>query len=125
MKHTALLMALALASACARSPANEGRVSGYVEATEVRVAAEVGGRLLEVRVNEGDRVTAGDVQVHPLESVPTAGLTYDDRDRLSRAVYERMADGMRRLYGVESPPYVSIGAAAAREMASNPTPDVA
>ena len=61
MKHTVLLMALALASACTRSPENEGRVSGYVEATEVRVAAEVGGRLLEVKVAEGDRVTAGDV----------------------------------------------------------------
>ncbi len=61
MKNTVLLMVLALASACTRSPANEARVSGYVEATEVRVAAEVGGRLLEVKVAEGDRVTAGDV----------------------------------------------------------------
>jgi HlyD family secretion protein len=62
MKKTVLLIALVLASACHRSPsANEGRVSGYVEATEVRVAAEVGGRLLEVKVAEGDRVTAGDV----------------------------------------------------------------
>jgi HlyD family secretion protein len=60
MKKTALLMAV-LASACNRSPANAGRVSGYVEATEVRVAAEVGGRLLEVKVAEGDRVTAGDL----------------------------------------------------------------
>jgi HlyD family secretion protein len=62
MKKTVLLIALVLASACHRSSsANEGRVSGYVEATEVRVAAEVGGRLLEVKVAEGDRVTAGDV----------------------------------------------------------------
>lgn len=62
MKTTALLMALALASACNRSPsASERRVSGYVEATEVRVAAEVGGRLLDVKVAEGDRVTAGDI----------------------------------------------------------------
>lgn len=61
MKKT-VLIALALASACNRSPSShEGRVSGYVEATEVRVAAEVGGRLLEVKVAEGDRVAAGDV----------------------------------------------------------------
>jgi HlyD family secretion protein len=37
------------------------RATGYVEATEVRVAAEVGGRILEVAVDEGDRVTKGQV----------------------------------------------------------------
>jgi HlyD family secretion protein len=48
------------AAAC-RSKANEGpqRASGYVEATEVRVAPEVGGRVLEVTVREGDAVAAG------------------------------------------------------------------
>jgi HlyD family secretion protein len=52
----------ALAAACSRdaaAPAN--RATGYVEATEVRVAAEVGGRLVEVTAKEGDRVSAGDV----------------------------------------------------------------
>jgi HlyD family secretion protein len=37
------------------------RASGYVEATEVRVAAEVGGRLVAVPVSEGDRVAEGEV----------------------------------------------------------------
>jgi len=48
-------------SAACRSKANQGpqRASGYVEATEVRVAPEVGGRVLEVTVREGDAVTAG------------------------------------------------------------------
>ena len=48
------------AAAC-RSKANDGpqRASGYVEATEVRVAPEVGGRVLEIMVAEGDPVTAG------------------------------------------------------------------
>jgi HlyD family secretion protein len=35
------------------------RASGYVEATEVRVAPEVGGRIVELAVDEGDRVEAG------------------------------------------------------------------
>lgn len=53
---------LVLAAACHRAAdAPAGRASGYVEATDVRVAPEVGGRLLEVRVAEGDRVAAGDV----------------------------------------------------------------
>jgi len=57
-----LLLLAAGAAACNRAPAaSAGRVSGYIEATEVRVAAEVGGRLLEVKVAEGDRVSAGDV----------------------------------------------------------------
>lgn len=48
-------------------------------------------------------VRARTIDVHFLEPVPTAGLAYDDRDRLMRAVYDRMATGMRELYGVESP----------------------
>jgi pyruvate/2-oxoglutarate dehydrogenase complex dihydrolipoamide acyltransferase (E2) component len=36
-------------------------VSGQVEATDVQVAAQVGGRLIELRVDEGDRVKAGDL----------------------------------------------------------------
>jgi HlyD family secretion protein len=39
----------------------ESRVSGHVEATEVQVSADVAGRILELRVNEGDRVAAGDL----------------------------------------------------------------
>jgi HlyD family secretion protein len=35
--------------------------SGYVEATEVRVAPEVAGRVVEVPVEEGDRVAVGTV----------------------------------------------------------------
>jgi 1-acyl-sn-glycerol-3-phosphate acyltransferase len=50
------------------------------------------------------RIRPGTVHVHFLEPVATGGLTYDDRDRLSRAVWSRMADAMRRLYGVESVP---------------------
>ncbi len=37
------------------------RVSGQVEATDVQISPEVGGRLLDLRVDEGDRVTAGQV----------------------------------------------------------------
>ena len=57
-----LTLAAVLLASCHRGgPAPASRATGYVEATEVRVAAEVGGRLVEVKVAEGDRVSAGDV----------------------------------------------------------------
>jgi len=57
------MVACALAAAAVacgtRGAAAPERASGYVEATEVRVAPEVGGRLTEIAVAEGDRVAAG------------------------------------------------------------------
>ena len=49
-------------------------------------------------------VRPGRVDVHLLEPIPTAGLDYDDRDALMAKVRDRMADAMRELYGIESPP---------------------
>lgn len=45
------------ACACTKeAPSNELRASGHVEATDVRLAPEVGGRILRLAVKEGDRV---------------------------------------------------------------------
>jgi len=56
------MAALSIAAGCrAGAPTDRVRVSGHVEATDVQVAPEVGGRLVELRVDEGDRVAAGDV----------------------------------------------------------------
>lgn len=54
-------MAVVVAVGACRGRAAEApeRASGYVEATDVRVAPQVGGRLLEVAVAEGDRVAVG------------------------------------------------------------------
>jgi HlyD family secretion protein len=63
--RTSAVLAVALAAAGAAGCRGEAegppRASGYVEATEVRVAPEVGGRLVEMAVAEGDRVAAGAV----------------------------------------------------------------
>jgi HlyD family secretion protein len=55
--------ALVLTAAACRdqAPADRVRVSGQIEATDVQVAAQVAGRLLERKVDEGDRVAKGDV----------------------------------------------------------------
>jgi HlyD family secretion protein len=60
---------LALAGACLvcagacrdKPPADRVRVSGQIEATDVQIAAQVGGRVLELRIAEGDRVKPGDL----------------------------------------------------------------
>ena len=54
-------IALVASGACRNRGDGVPRASGYVEATEVRVAAEVGGRVVEMPVDEGKRIAAGDV----------------------------------------------------------------
>lgn len=52
--------ALAASTACSTpTDPNHLRVSGHVEATEVRLAPEMGGRVLTLDVKEGDRVAVG------------------------------------------------------------------
>ena len=52
------------------------------------------------------RVRPGRIDVHFLEPVPVAGLSYEDRDRLALTVRERIAVLLRDTYGVESPSWV-------------------
>ncbi len=64
MKTTlaAAVAASALVAACAaEQPSGTLRVSGHVEATEVQIASEVGGRIVALHVEEGARVMPGDV----------------------------------------------------------------
>ncbi|GAC1652219.1 MAG: lysophospholipid acyltransferase family protein [Gemmatimonadaceae bacterium] len=48
------------------------------------------------------RVRGGDVDIHFLEPVPTAGLAYSDRAPLMRTVWTRMAEVLERAHGVRS-----------------------
>jgi HlyD family secretion protein len=86
-----LLTAALLAAGCAEPEADPAlRLSGHVEATEVRIAPDVGGRVVEVGVAEGDRVHAGQL-VARLE-------TTDAELAMARARAERaQADAQLRL----------------------------
>jgi HlyD family secretion protein len=56
----AVFLAVASAAGCGPDiPADRVRVSGQIEATEVQVAPQVGGRIVEMPVAEGDRVERG------------------------------------------------------------------
>jgi HlyD family secretion protein len=58
--RVALLLLAAAVPGCRDKPATDRiRVSGQVEATEVHVAAVVGGRVLTITAVEGEHVTAG------------------------------------------------------------------
>ncbi len=68
---------------------NELLASGTIEARNIRVGSKVGGRILEVKVREGDHVEPGQVLV-----------TFDDRELLaameqSKANLEKMEHGSR------------------------------
>jgi HlyD family secretion protein len=58
-----IFAALAAATASCRQAEDGGRIhaSGHIEATEVRLSAKVGGRLLEAPFEEGDVVRQGEV----------------------------------------------------------------
>jgi HlyD family secretion protein len=55
----ALALAVMTAGCASKAPIDRIRASGSVEATEVQISAQVGGRLMELKVVEGDRVTVG------------------------------------------------------------------
>lgn len=57
---TALAISSVLAASCGgRGDSESLHASGHIEATEVRLAATVGGRVLEAPVSEGEAVRAG------------------------------------------------------------------
>ena len=56
MRRLTLNLLLMTAACAPEAPADRIRASGYIEATEVQVAAEVGGRIVELSVAEGVRI---------------------------------------------------------------------
>ena len=91
MRKQTVLMAVVLTAACAEeAPTDRLRASGHVEATETRIAPDVGGRLLTLTVKEGDRIEPGQVL-----------MTLDTRDAqlaIERAQADRdAADAQLRL----------------------------
>ena len=80
----AVLLALTTiaAGACRpEPPVDRVRVSGQVEATEVQVATQVAGRILELKVAEGDRVAAGVVVARLDTADAELGLARAQADR--------------------------------------------
>ena len=76
IRMTPVLVALAGTMACGGETGDATpHASGYVEATDVRVASKVAGRVLAVEVTEGQRVTAGQVLVRLSTTDASLALT--------------------------------------------------
>jgi HlyD family secretion protein len=92
MRRRLILLAaagIAAAAACREAPGGAPPgASGYVDATEVRVASRVAGRVVEVTVAEGARVEVGDTLVRL--STTEIGLAIDraraERDQAAAAL---------------------------------------
>jgi HlyD family secretion protein len=56
-----IIVAASVGACRERAPVTGARVSGQIDATAVQVAPEVGGRVIELTVSEGDRLKQGDV----------------------------------------------------------------
>jgi HlyD family secretion protein len=76
------------------------RASGYVEATEVRVAAEVGGRVLEVAVEEGQRVEAAAVIARIDTADVELALTRARAERDQAAAQQKLLEAGARVEDV-------------------------
>ena len=55
---------------------------------------------IEVNPRGSFRANPGTVHVHLLDPIPTAGLSYDEREALADRVRQAMADCLRDVYGV-------------------------
>jgi HlyD family secretion protein len=122
-KALLLLFLIVAPAGCRRAAKSDiPRVSGQVEATEIQVAPEVGGRLLDIRVAEGDRIHKGDL----IATIDTS----DQELALQRARAERgQADAQLRLLQAGARPedirQAQAQAAAARGDASASQADLA
>ena len=63
----------------------------------------------------------GTIDVHLLEPVSTTGVDYDHREALMQAVRTRMADAMRKLYGIEPLPTLTSRLPSSVEILSTET----
>ncbi|HEY2954939.1 MAG TPA: biotin/lipoyl-binding protein [Candidatus Eisenbacteria bacterium] len=88
--YRALACAIALALASCSRSGDGARGSGTIEMDEVDVASLTGGRLLELRVDEGDAVRAGDT-IAASHRRPTSTGRWRRATRRSRGATRRRA----------------------------------
>ncbi len=112
------LFGLSAVAACTRDAADaQSRASGFVEATDVRLAAKVGGRVLTVSAVEGARVSAGEplVVLETTDVDLAARRVAAERDQAVAAL--RLLEAGARVEEVRQAEAQAAAAAADREAA--------
>lgn len=74
----------------------EVRITGFVEADEIRIGSRVGGRVQQVHVWEGQQVAEDDVlvELEPFDLLEQRAAAIAEKEA-ERAEYERLASGFR------------------------------
>jgi len=83
-------------------PFKKGAFVLAIEAQAPIVPVAIHGTI-EIQPKGAILVHPGRIDVHFLPPIATAGMTYNDRDKLARAAYASIAECLRSEYGVESP----------------------
>ncbi len=71
-------------------------------AAQVPVVPVVTYGTIEVQGKGKIAIHPHDIEITFLEPIPTAGMTYDDRDALSRLTWSRIAGELERRHGIQS-----------------------
>lgn len=91
MEAAAACVAVAGTVACGGQTGDAApHASGYVEATDIRVASKVAGRVLAVEVTEGQRVTAGQVLIRLSTTDANLALTRLQAERAQADAHLRL-----------------------------------
>ena len=97
-KTIAVIVLLAAATGCNKKAAlSPTSASGYIEATDVRVAAKVAGRVESVAVSEGQRVTAGQVLVTLATTDTDLAIARANADRAQAVAQLRLLQAGSRI----------------------------
>ena len=94
-RFAGLLLLVATIAGCESAP--DDRFGGYVEAEKIEVGSRVGGRVLDVLVDEGDEVKANQLLVTFETEELTAELS-ESKHRVDRltTVWEKLKSGPRK-----------------------------
>lgn len=100
------------------------KVSGFLEADEIRVGSRVGGRVAEVHMEEGRRVEAGDLllRLEPFDLLERKAEAEAQLAR-SQAEYDRLQAGFREEEQQEAQARVAQAEAALDKSINGPRPE--
>ncbi len=100
---------------CLNTPADT--IEGQAEATSVKIAGKLPGRVVEVFVHEGDNVKAGDTLIHIHSSLAEAKLMQAEAMKEAATAQDKKVDAGTRIQIIQTAEQLVAQAAAARQIA--------